>query len=147
MRFPLSPTKWTVEVTDTTARSQAAPTASVWYNLGGMGITIPIGLWNTSYKVMMNGYHDNLIWYTQRSTLSTANNSESDNDFTCIMEFATPVAQYLVLGFTVFTEKVLLLASKDIYYLNSMTDTATINNIDFANNKAKMIIRAVCAYL
>ena len=30
--FPLSPAKWTVEVTDTSERVQASPTQDTWYN-------------------------------------------------------------------------------------------------------------------
>lgn len=51
--FPLDPTKWTVTTTDTTLRSQASPTADTWYNLGSVTMSLPIGIWNSSYQVCL----------------------------------------------------------------------------------------------
>lgn len=49
--FPLDPRKWTVVVSDASSRSQSAPTANEWYNLGGVSIDIPYGLWQVRYEV------------------------------------------------------------------------------------------------
>jgi hypothetical protein len=46
--FPMSPAKWTVTVTDTSDRTQASPTINVWYNLGSVSISAPIGIWKTT---------------------------------------------------------------------------------------------------
>lgn len=137
--FPLSPLKWTVEVTDVTERSQASPTNNTWYNLGTLLITIPIGIWRTYYKVSIwaiiaSGVTD------VYSTLSTANNSESDADFTGMC------AGSLRASTLVTAIKTLNLSSKTVYYLNAKT-TISATEIKFLNTAAKLVIDAICAYL
>jgi hypothetical protein len=141
--FPLDPTKWTAEITDTTERAQTNPGNGTWYNLGSMAITIPIGIWKVSYKVGLHGY-TNGAGMTAYSTLSTANNSV---DLTCYEYSDAGTSTVFQIVTTVFTEKYLNLASKTIYYLNAKTATGSALGIYFRNNLVKMIIRAVCAYL
>ena len=137
--FPMSPIKWTVEVTDTSSRSQGSPTQNVWYNLGSVSITIPIGVWNVSYKV--HQYLEKSTGGDLQSTLSTANNSESDADLTSFH------ADTGAAGAMAYVTKCLSIASKTPYYLNTRTLSASVTGIYNFNNYSKLIIRAVCAYL
>ena len=142
--FPLSPAKWTVEVTETNQNTQTSPTNGTWYNLGSISINIPIGVWRTYYKAMIatdapSGFEIS-VW----STLSTANNSESDDKWTSIIyqegDAATAVS--------VYNENFLSLAAKDTYYLNSKTTSYdSVSYIRFYGNLGTTVIRAVCAYL
>lgn len=136
--FPMDPTKWTVEVTDAGA-SLATPTQNVWYNINNVAISIPIGAWDVEYYSSIGV--DKAAAGTLYSfiTLSTANNSESDAQFTA-----------RALGFDIkflqtdaVRRKTLVLSSKTSYYLNSRTTVASVANLwqDYSR------IVAVCAYL
>lgn len=141
--FPVDPAKWTVEVTDTTQRSQASPTAGTWYNLGSLSITIPIGMWYTSYHVLMEG--DRTAAYVfLYTTLSTANNSESDNAWRCHGGAGASIGDF---GNTASQARVLSLASKTVYYLNSSVGTSSMSTLYNRNDIGKAILTATCAYL
>ncbi len=141
--FPLDPTKWTVEVTDISNRTQASPDANTWYNLGSITISIPIGVWRTHYKAALQTNDGSSSGWSASTTLSTANNSESDVDFTAFQN-AGAVTGFLT---TVFVEKILVLTSKTAYYLNARTTVANLDNIYVRGDLGKTIIRAVCSYL
>jgi len=149
--FPLDPTKWTVEVTDTTQRAQASPVVSTWYNLGSISISIPIGTWAVSYRVAVYQAGVANIPSTSFAALSTANNSESDPAFCTRLYVGEQggIAGELIGACTVLmAEKKLNLATKTTYYLNVMTDTAGGGTISFENSvNMPLIIRAICAYL
>ena len=138
--FPLDPTKWTVEVTDTSGRSQASAVSGTWYNLGSVSITIPIGSWWTEYSVII--LHDSSSQRQLRVTLSTANNSQSDADFTVAVSI-TGVYESV----SAYKRKCLSLTSKTAYYLNTGCFVAGTPTIFNSNDVQKLIIRAVCAYL
>jgi hypothetical protein len=140
--FPLNPAKWTVQASDITNRSQSSPTASTWYNLAGVNIDVPIGAWYVSYKGAAGGSRANgsLPVYT---TLSTANNSESDAEFT-LKGFGNPVMDG---DWPRFAEKPLTLTSKTTYYYNTMTDTTGVSSLNNNNGQIRLILRAVSAYL
>jgi hypothetical protein len=144
--FPLSPDVWSFTLTDTTAREQSSPTANVWYNNGSLSINIPIGAWEVSVSVnimgIINGVNPDV-----RSTLSAANNSETDPGFTavCISIGATAVDHRAWLN--VFVSKPLILTSKTTYYLNIKTGSTSMIKIGFRNDIAPLYIRARCAYL
>jgi hypothetical protein len=141
--FPLSPAKWTVVVTDTSNRSQIPPTQNVWYNLGSITISIPIGSWRVHYSVM-GGISDSTAGaWPCYVTLSTANNSESDADFTSGTSVEPTTHIYNVQK----REKVLDLSAKTSYYLNSRTTVANLDNLYNRGDLSKTIIQAVCAYL
>jgi len=146
--FPLDPTKWTVEVSDTSTRSQANPTQGVWYNLGTTNsqIIIPIGVWRVGYRVSGFITRDSAAELAQYVTLSTANNSNSDPRF-CIRNYNNAGNVALLTPFTI-SDVTLALTAKTTYYLNSMTDVIGISNIYYFNNSdIPMTIRAICAYL
>lgn len=143
--FPLSPAKWTVEVTDVTERSQSTPTGGTWYNLGSIAISIPIGIWNTSYQLSHMGGSNASTYTDIVSTLSTANNSESDVDFTTLSA-TDGASSNLRMYHTVTRQKTLTIAAKTSYYLNSKT-SVTSTFIYWKSNISKLIIRAVSSYL
>jgi len=141
--FPMNPDKWRVRVTDSNLRSQSSPVSGTWYNIGSPSISIPIGLWNVSYSVsaiMGASSASDLGLYT---TLSTSNNSASDNDFTT----RSYVGNVLYLSTTFTREKVLLLGSKTIYYLNTRGIHPNINLLRNDNHESPLILTATCAYL
>ena len=144
--FPTQPEKWTVLVSDTSQQTQVSPTQNVWYNLGGINIVVPIGSWTLSYMVCLAMTKNPATNMNARATLSTANNSESDIDFTCY-EVMIGASGSLSLARTLYREKNLTLASKTTYYINSRADNASIANLINQNNASPLILRAVCTLL
>ena len=146
--FPLDPLKWTVETKDTTLRTQSSPAQNTWYNQGSISIVIPIGIWNVSYHVVADVYDsDNVSEVSMRTTFSTANNSESDSDFTAWIYSYTTSTQGRQVIDTLYRTKTLNLNSKTTYYLNSKTSLSGMSHLRFDNDTSPAIIRAVCAYL
>lgn len=141
--FPLDPDKWTVEVTDSTLRTQTNPEDSTWYNLGSVSINIPIGVWDVSYLVIAKGYISTATAVGVKTTLSTANNNESNSHFTA-QSLADSIKTFYTNN---FRKDVLNLAAKSTYYLNTMSIAGSITNIENLNNSVPAIIRARCAYL
>lgn len=144
--FPLDPNKWEVKLIDTTTRSQSSPTQNVWYNLGSLSITLPIGIWNVRYDVMLGGWKTTSTAVDFQSTLSTANNSESDNEMTA------GVTQEGASGTQgprnhVGKSKTIVTTSSTTYYLNCRCSTASGSSIQILNGTASLVIRATCAYL
>jgi hypothetical protein len=145
--FPLEHAKWTVEVTDSTQRSQSSPVNGTWYNLGSVTISVPIGSWRVMYEVQVEV--DRTTSSTGQeafTTLSTANNSEVDKAWTGMTFSADAAASGKGTSSLIHREKFLTLTSKTSYFLNTMQDTGgTIlyNRGDICIT----VLRAVCAYL
>lgn len=140
--FPQDPTKWSVLVTDANIRTQATPTANVWYNPGTTNnqIVVPVGAWDLSYKAQLEAESNSQ--QTVKGTLSTANNSESDSDFSTSNEMTSGR-----VGMMVFVEKPVILAAKTTYYLNISTNISATANMWVRGDLAKTTLRAICAYL
>jgi len=148
--FPMDPTKWTVEVKDTTDRS-ASGTGTAWNNVGGANaqITIPIGAWHVSYQVSVFG--DRTTAGTGDGiavTLSTANNTASDGDLTSLGNYygSGVGSSDDIHGGMAIKTKFLVLAAKTLYYLNAKMDN---NGTWYYKNSTygSMVLRAVSAYL
>jgi len=145
--FPLDPDKWTVEFATVAAIRHAVPgdaVADTWYNgVTPQTIDIPIGIWNVSYEAVIKFNHTAAEAMSVYVTLSTANNSETDTAFTDYYG-NTNVAEVRQL----FSRSgVMVLATKDAYYLNVMRADDDCNNIVFSGDYATLWIRAICAYL
>lgn len=144
--FPLSPLKWTVETRDIVTRTQATPVAGTWYNPNATSISVPIGCWSLEYEANLY-FDDNSTVGEVLATLSTANNSESDVDFTTYARVVAAGATNMTTGTPSFRKKHLLLAAKTSYYINVKTGQAGVVTIGLDGGTSPTIIRAVCAYL
>jgi len=150
--FPLSPASWTESFTDSSLRTQANP-GNGWYNMGSLNLPVPIGAWRLGYKVQAYGFtsqdHNYNLWY--KTTLSTANNSESDSSFT-VERLRSSSSDGFAVGdeITAEAEGYVLVAAKTPYYLNMSTpvgDGSANTGISFYGSRVPTVIRAVCAYL
>jgi len=141
--FPLSLNKWTIELNTATV-SEVSVAQNVWTNIGSINIVIPIGSYKVSYSTL-NSYalKTSSTCVYVKSTISTANNSESDVDFTYSSGIDAGSATLTTI-FSAFREKVLNLTTKTTYYLN-FSPQATDNTL--ISNGEKTIIKAICAYL
>ena len=144
--FPMSPAKWSVTTTDTSDRTQASPTQNTWYNLGSITINIPIGVWDVYYQAVCEIVSGSVGGMDIWSTLSTANNSESDAIWTSRVNInASTLTDFFMVS---FRKNLLTTASKTPYYLNARTAYASMTSINFKGSSAgRTIINAVCAYL
>jgi hypothetical protein len=150
--FPLSPNKWTVIVTDTTTRIKTSPTQNVWYSAmdGGnlLTITLPIGVWRVSYKAQLRTAAASS--FTQgRLTLSTANNAESDTDFTTAYNLQDNAGAVVQTGNFIMMSypKTLEISTKTVYYLIVATASTGISSFQVQGAASTTIIKAVCEYL
>ena len=146
--FPLDPSKWSEVATDTTERTQNSPTTNVWYNLGGLLLSIPIGAWKVNYKVAYAGYKASSNSIDILVTLSTTNNSEIDKEYTeRATQYNAITGGNPLIVVTANRDLLLNLTSKASYYLNTMTPSVSSNYLKNINNVSTAIIRATCAYL
>lgn len=146
--FNIDPLKWTEQTTDITNATQASPVNGTWYNLGSLKLDVPIGAWHLCYKVVVSTRKSTTYTASVKSTLSTANNTESDGDFTTYYSWTQSYAQYDKTIFNnAYVDKHVLLASKTSYYLNAAAQEASQDDVSFRGDLAKTIIKAVSAYL
>ncbi len=142
--FPMNPDKWSVQTTYTSNGEQLNPVVYTWYNIGSVNLSVPIGTWELWYKCEGHHYRNSSPSYCSiYSTLSTANNTQSDSDFTC-HGFSRDVLNHSA---TLTTKKTVELTSKTSYYLNFKTDQENTAGINHYGGLTKTIVRAVCAYL
>lgn len=140
LSFPLDPSKWSVSIKTNASGSQASPTTGTWYNLGG-SLVIPIGSWDVMYSVFGYWYKSSAGYQGLKTTLSTANNSESDAELTCFVGQSAVTGDWGANG---VQQKTITIASKTTFYLNAMSPHASQTSIALND---KRIIEAVCAYL
>lgn len=147
--FPMSPVKWTVKTTNGSNVSQASPTNTTWYNPGTVTIAIPIGVWNVNYCANIYTYDASGTGVGDvQSTLSTANNSESDGEFTCYGAIRMTTSGLTLNTQAVSKSKQLTLAAKATYYLNvRVVNITNIDNVGLDGSNGTTTIHAVCAYL
>jgi len=142
--FNADPTLWERVATDTTQRSQASPVAGTWYNMGSFSLSLGVGAWDLSYRVtrQQNSGATSAALY---HTLSQANNSESDSEFSAFAETAMTAATIAGISWSFYQRKVVLLTSAATYYSN--TKVTTGGTIYARGDNGKEVIRAISAYL
>lgn len=143
--FPLDPDKWTVTTTDSLARIQTVPAANTWYNLGGISLAVPIGLWRVRFSGMQRASVSLGTSVSQRTTLSTSATGESSL-FTVGNTLVGASGNLVLTLFIQSAEIVISRMTKASYYLNASTQLS-IATIEFRGDVTLTQVRAVCAYL
>ena len=143
LNFPSRADKWTVESLGQNDIETSSPVAGTWYNNGGV-IQVPIGAWKLGYQATMFGYKASS--FSMRSTLSTANNSESDKFYTLHLSGASDGGNFAVIIPT-NRSKNLTLSTATSYYLNVKTDTASSATVGVRGDLSPTSITAEYAYL
>lgn len=144
--FPLDPLKWTAYLRYATLTTIATPTADVWYNPDSKYIDVPIGCWNLKYTMCVDAGRASSTDLTMYASLSTANNSESDIDFTAF-NVAGGATGTIRTSMVASKEKAITVASKTRYYPIVKVGRTGISNIYVQSGICPMSIRAACAYL
>ncbi len=140
--FPLSPAKWTVTVTDTSGATQASPAQNTWYNINNFQLVVPIGCWDVDYQVGAGALDASGATWTVMVTLSTANNTESNGQFTAYFDSASVTRIFA----TISRWGIIELSAKTTHYLNLRTTVTSLDNL-YLVTQITCVIRAVCAYL
>lgn len=129
--FPAQRGKWRVYTLVKANAIQSSPTGTTWYNLGptsgtsgGHQLNVPVGDWRLGYEASTyagrSGSSDGLGIQT---TLSTANNSETDPDMTSRVYMSVASAVSGSVNGTVKREKDYTLSASAIYYMNNRVGT------------------------
>lgn len=145
--FPVNPLKWTVEITDTSNRTQATPTQNVWYNLGSVSGSLPIGAWNVFFSVATQVTSSSSSTGDIICTLSDANNSESDAMFSFCFFHQSTGATAINHMVTMNRQKTILLSVKTTKYVNTRTTGTVATALFNRGDVSATTIRAICAYL
>lgn len=140
--FPLDPIKWTESLIDGGDRSQASPTNNVWYNLGSLLLSIPIGSWEVYYKVIFEMHCSSAVDHYCAISLSTSSSSATDNEFQFFLRNADTYSWT-----PCFTKKSIIQTVKTTRYLIARQASNNISNFDFRGDQGYTVIKAICAYL
>lgn len=143
--FPAASTKWRVESLIKSDQVQASATAATWYNVGSFQLSVPLGEWRHGYE-SVNSPTDGTNAPSQYTTLSSANNTESDLFMTGVIRQST--ANATVRG-TVKREKPLTLTAQTIYYLNHRSNNG-VNTTQLqilGSTDGAPVVYAECAYI
>lgn len=143
--FPIEKNKWTVELNSSSSLSENSPSSGTWYNLTGLELSIPIGVWDVIYSATV-GARGTVSSIDIVSTLSTTNNSETDKDWSKYNRTSGQSGDRRLYT-SVFASKVLSLSAKDTYYLNVKTETGSVIGLFVNLGNSKTIIRAASTLL
>lgn len=144
--FPLDPTKWTVLLTDSTDRHQSSPVKDTIYNPGSLSISLPIGIWNISFQVILVCAASSGTMTDVYGGLSTSLAAFTNQALRGRGYLGGPTAGIFIGILTRNT--VLNIAAKTTYYVLCMTDLYNQSVIGFNNaSDASLDVRAVCAFL
>lgn len=113
----------TYTLKDVTSRNQSSATSDTWYNIGSLSIALPAGVFDVTLQAGLQLVANSLLGLNCRvsCTLSTANNSETDADWTTY-HGTVGEAQWNSLHpgllCTVNRQKRISVASPTTYYVN-----------------------------
>lgn len=151
--FPLGPAKWTVTVTDTESKQKTSPVQNTWYGganawTTGTNVTIslPIGTWRVMYSLYQYVLDSSATLATMETTLSSSNNSESDEELTG-SHGINGASGTLTSRQTSRCEANITVASKTTYYLLARSESSGMDDINIVGALRATIIKAECAFL
>lgn len=137
--MPASVDKWMLTTSNKQSASASLASAT-WSNLGILNFTIPIGSWNLAYKTSI---YVSLATagVSLNTTLSTANNTESDGKFTIRTENPGGT-QAITSPHTLYPEPVTV-SSATIYYFNSSHSAGSTQTLyNFGDRNGGTVINA-----
>ena len=149
--FPAQKEKWRIKYLNKVLSSiGGAPTANTWYNsngtLGSPQLNVPIGEWDLGHTVTPYYYKVSALSSDAKATLSTANNTESDAEFT-VQVSSEGASSTIDARATLTRSKGITNVAQTTYYLNFTSATASIADLGFIGTQSPTTIIAECAYL
>lgn len=133
--MPINKNRWLIISLLRGQGVQSSPTQNVWYNLGSVQQSIPIGDWTVNYNAVVystRGSGVNEVF----ATLSTASNSEIDRYYTSSSQASptTDTSGWLTKTFDIS------LSTTTLYYLNSKTSSTSVVGIYFLGDRGDVSI-------
>lgn len=145
LNFPIEPSIWSHALTSTSDRTTNSPAQNTWYN--AESLVIPQGIWMVKVMCCIAGYDTSATAIDIEVTLSTANNSESDANWTMYRSLEAPSGT-LQSKLVFYREKQIDLSSaKDTYYLNYRTTLSGMAQIQILGGLSTTYIIAQSVYL
>ncbi len=141
--FDADPTQWQLTLTDANDQTRNTPTAGTWYNQGSLSLVIGIGAWDLRFKAYLNAVVSGTS-SGANATLSTANNSNSDDRFMFGLKNSTGITQHGVSGDTIVS---VLLAAQTTYYVNIQATSGSNTSVSLLGTLKATRVIATCAYL
>ena len=130
--------RWEVGAVWKTAATQGAPVNGTWYNINSSQIAVPVGKWGVSTQYLIHNSRIGTATLSVYSTLSTANNTESDNEMSA-MYYSGPSASEII-GPVTRTKNYAFSTVTNLYLNLKTSDTTT--NISFRGDTAATRITA-----
>lgn len=144
--FSLLATDWMLSFGDTTARTQGSPVTNTWYNVGTSLLAVGIGLYDVRYSVVGGSQNSSAATdLSFETTLSTANNSVSDNTWTRRWSYRGASAARFGI-FSMEASGRINVTTASTYYLN-IRATDTSGTLYYNNANSQLRIEFVSAYL
>lgn len=153
--FNRNPDKWSVTAMTINAPTKTSPTLQTFYGgsqltPAGPSVSVPIGAWLPQARASVRGVTAATInAISLKATLSTANNSESNPEYTGWFQTVNPTAAAWSHGFQyALAGKLLLLSTKTTFFLNiGYWVTASSFSSILIESTTISYITFVCAYL
>lgn len=134
--FPMDETKWSALLTDANNNTVNC-NAGAW-TVSTLGLTVPIGPWELSYKCM---FYLGVLATIGLITLSDTDNTESDPDFTAA-ETTYTTTGIATPATTAFVSKPITLTTKKTYKINAKDGSGGTGGMSLYGNYARIFIRA-----
>jgi len=140
---PTERSKYSILLSDGSARNQATPTINVWYNLGTTNSQINMPLWDWDLDA-----HGGALWYLGADaagieiTISNANNTEAFPQFTFpnAMDATRKPGANLASKFGFRLTGSFTLVADDVLYLNMRAMVSGITDISFRGSEMPTIV-------
>lgn len=138
--FPATPEKWGLGAVDSTDLEQANANQNQWYNPGGLGLTLPIGVWDVWYEIAVGV---DTGGKAIEVSFSTAAANESDDEWRTVRHNNSAF-----LYTTTNKRRIVTMTAKTPHYAIIRNASGNGNKIGFYGlTYHPSIIRAYCAYL
>ncbi len=141
--FNANPTVWELTLENTSDQTRNSPAVGTWYNQGSLSLVVGIGAWDIRFKAYLNAVVSGTS-SGANATLSTANNSNSDDRFMFGLKNSTGITQHGVAGDLIVN---VLIAAQTTYYVNIQATSGSNTAVALLGTLKATRVIATCAYL
>lgn len=151
--FNMNPDKWSVQYYTDTDLTQTSPASGTAYNIGGITLSFPIGVWDTLVQAMIIANATFASVMPSLSTsfgISTLNNGYGQTTLRSNLRSGLPIMTNGNLGEKFIIKHVVTTGVKTVYYIlvaQANTTSAAITSILVQNSVFRLIFKITSAYL
>lgn len=136
---------WDIDVIIRSTQSISGPTAGTWYNVIGQ-VSVPVGDWELDYQASLGAYKLSSTAINVKTTLSTANNSESEPLLTATVSNEGPTGTISTYPH-ISRHRLISQVAQATWYLNMSTTTSGASALQVNGADAPSILTAHCPYV